>query len=118
MVEQFIFWILGIVEDDPIPDEIKCILFETKIRGEYKYIILKGYENEPNINAFTFCPLEAQWFNNTTLAKMHKDNFIYNIKYIINESFANNELKAVFKSKKIYFKYLDKIEFLFKIDIN
>lgn len=118
MVEQFIFWLIGLVEDDPIPDEIKCILFETKINGKYKYIQLKGYEDEPNVNSLAFCPLEAQWFNNITLAKMYKDNFIYNVKYIINESISNDSLKEIFMNKKIYFKYLNNMEFLFKVNID
>lgn len=116
MVEQFIFWILGIVEDDPLPDEINCLLFETKINGDYKYLQLKGYEKEPNVNSISFNPLEAQFFNNRTLARMKKDNFIYNAKYIINESVANAEIINVFNNKKIYFKYLDNLEYLFKIN--
>ena len=83
MVEQFIFWLLGIIEDDPLPDEVECILFNTRINGNYKYIELKGYEKEPNINAVSFSPLEAQFFYSFTLAKMQNENFVYNAKYII-----------------------------------
>lgn len=115
MVEQFVFWLLGIIEDDPLPDEVKCILFNTRINGNYKYIELKGYEKEPNINAVAFSPLEAQFFYSFTLAKMQNENFVYNAKYIINEAFSNKELKYIFKKCKIYFKYLNNINYLFTV---
>lgn len=115
MVKRFAFWLEGIVEDDPIPVEITHILFNTKQNGKYKYIELIGYENDINENDLTYFPLEAQFFFCNELAKLKENEFEYQCKYLIEESFDNIFLKKQFKNKKIYFKFKDKIQFLFKV---
>ena len=64
MVNEFIFWLEGIVEDDPLPEEVNVIIFKTNFNGEYKYIELLGYEQEVNENSLSYRTLEMQFFKN------------------------------------------------------
>ena len=43
MIDKFAFWLSGIVEDDPLPDEIDNILFLIKTNGSYKYTEMRGF---------------------------------------------------------------------------
>ncbi|MBE7075275.1 MAG: hypothetical protein E7376_04785 [Clostridiales bacterium] len=115
MVKQFTFWLEGLVEDDPLPDEIKIIVFNIRINGVYKYIELIGYEKEININSNVYYPLEAQFFSNLSLAKSSFHAFYNTVKYLIDESFSSAILKQSFKNRKIYLKFQEKAELLFNV---
>ena len=115
MVKKFTFWLEGLIEDDPLPAEITHILFNSRHNGNYKYIELLGYEKEINQNALAYYPLEAQLFFCNEIAKLNDNGFEYEVKYLIEECFSSRILKNQFKNKKIYFKYKEKINFLFKV---
>ena len=103
-MDLFTFWLLSIVEDDPIPYEINHIVF---VINQDNSITMGGCEQKPNLNnMFDYYPLEAQYFYLKNLSYLQ-------IKNLIDESFSNEELKFQFKKRKIYCSYFDNIEFLF-----
>lgn len=116
MVENFKLWLEGLLEDDPVPEEIDILLFNIKSNGEYKFIELIGYENQINSNAITYYPLESQFYWNHALAKQDNKTFIFEVKYIIEEAFASLILKTQLKNKKIYLKCNNEINYLFKVE--
>lgn len=115
MVKLFTSWLEGVVEDDPLFEEIDIIVFNTRFNGKYKYLELKGYEKYIFDNAIAFSPLEAQFFDCADLSKMNESKFCFNAKYLIEESFSSDNLKREFNNRKIYFKYKQKLEYLFDI---
>lgn len=66
--EEFISWIEGIIEDDPIPYEIKSLVFYLNSHFEIGF---SGTEKEKVeiVNRFFYEPLEAQFFYCTKLYK-------------------------------------------------
>ncbi|MBE7082289.1 MAG: hypothetical protein E7378_01230 [Clostridiales bacterium] len=115
MVKQFTFWLEGIFEDDPLPDEIDTLVFNVRHNGAYKYVELKGYEKKFIANANFYYPLEAQFFGNKQLAKQSEGLFEYNVKLCIEECFASANLKQQCHNRNVYFSNGDKLEFLFKV---
>lgn len=115
MVKQLEFWLEGIIEDDPIPEEIDILLFKVHKNGLYKYLELNGYEKEINNNSVTYYPLEAQFFNCKELAQLGDNLFYIRAKNIIEEAFSSSVLQQQLKGRKIFFQYGDRIDFLFRV---
>lgn len=115
MVDRFISWLEGILEDDPLPEEIDILVFNIRQNGKYKYIELIGYENHISENQIAYYPLEAQHFICNEMAKFDDEKFIFECKYLIEECFVSNILKYQLKNKKIYLKNNNKIDYLLKV---
>ncbi len=118
MIEEFTFWLLSIVEDDPIPYEISSICFCYTKNGEAKTLFMGGCEYSPRLRyLFDYFPLEAQFFNCKTLEKFYDDKYFDKIVCnLIDESFSNDILKKEFYGKKIYFgEYKSKLSYLFTV---
>ena len=66
--EEFISWIEGIIEDDPIPHEIKSLVFYLNSHFEIGF---SGTEKEKVeiVDRFFYEPLEAQFFYFSKLYK-------------------------------------------------
>ena len=114
MIEMMTFWLLSIVEDDPIPYEISSIFF-----CHYKHLLfMGGCEYKPLLNyMFDYFPLEAQYFDceqlHDIIGSKYYDAIVVDA---INESFSNNTLKHEFHNKKIYYgEYGKKLKYLFTI---
>jgi len=103
MVNRFTFWLEGIVEDDPLPTEIKNIVFVVKHNGKYKYLEMQGYEKEISPNAIFYRPLEAEFFSLKELSLDGENLFEYKVKTLIDEAFFSPSLKQQFAGRKIYF---------------
>lgn len=114
MIKAFTFWLEGLIEDDPLPDEIDVIVFKINFNGKYKYLSLLGLEKQPNFNQVPYMPLEAQGFIINDLLKASEKVLLYKIKELIDEAFSSQVLKQQFKNRKIYLFYKT-LEFLFKI---
>lgn len=118
IIEQFIFWLESIVEDDPIPYEIQYVSFVyTKINSSF-VLCVGGNEFKPNTNnIYDYFPLEAQYFNCPNLNSIKDELYYANlIKTCIDESFSSCILKQQFKNKLIYFgEYGKNLKFLFKV---
>lgn len=114
MTQELAFWIEGIVEDDPLGDEIKNIVFNI-IGNNYKHLEMLGYEGEPCENALVYRPLEAQFFNCNKLLKFSDEIFFNKIEYYIQEAFGSDILKQQFKNRKIYLKFKNNLKLLFVV---
>jgi len=95
MMEDFLFWLNGIEEDDPLPFEIDYIYF--CVNG--KFIMFGGNEREEKLALnFEYFPLEAQYFYH----KDFEDGNLYDIlRHLVEKALQHNEIKNRFKGKKI-----------------
>jgi hypothetical protein len=118
MIQQLRTWLLGIIEDDPIPYEIKNICFVySKYNGCF-ILSMGGTENKPYLNnLFDYYPLESQVFYCKSIMNIKDKDYYENlVKYMIDESFASFELKSNFMNRHIYFgEYGKNLEFLFVV---
>ena len=123
MITEFQFWLESIVEDDPIPYEIKNICFVYEKHNNAFVLSMGGCELKPNNNnIFDYYPLEAQFyfdksFNNIKIEK--EDYYKQIVKAVIDESFSSDYLKSQYNNRNIYFgEYGQTLEFLFTIKNN
>ncbi len=115
MTDELIFWLEEIVDDDPLPYEIKHITFlYTKQNGCFE-LCMGGTEQKPNPNnMFDYFPLEAQYFDLKDFAIFNEQYFVKLMCYFISEAFSSDYLKIQFKAKRIHFaKVGEKPKFLF-----
>lgn len=118
MIEQFIFWLCSIVEDNPIPYEINHISFVYRTSNKCISLAMGGTEYKPTLNnLFDYFPLEAQFFDCLDLLKISNINYYHRLlAQIINESFSVPYLKHQFKDRAIYLgEYGKSMEFLFNV---
>lgn len=93
--EDFVFWVLNIIEDDPIPYEIKNIYFVISFKNSVCALAFVGTENIENpLSSFEFYPLEAHWFRNLSYNQIKE---IYTAKVTVKDLIE----KAL--SENIYF---------------
>ena len=121
IIKNFSFWLESIVEDDPIPYEIKNICFVYTKTNSCFVLCMGGTEFKPNQNnIFDFFPLEAQFFNCFELNKINDEKYYRHlIKTCIDQSFSSNYLKYQYYKKCIYFgEYGERLEFLFQVEKN
>lgn len=115
MTDEIMFWLEEIVEDDPLPYEIKHITFLYTKQNGCISLCMGGTEQKPTLcNMFDYFPLEAQYFDLKELATSNEQYFVKLMCYFISEAFSNDYLKLQFNAKKIYFgKVGTKPKFLF-----
>lgn len=104
MPEDFVFWLKEIVEDDPIPYEIKHIYFSINLKNKICCLALGGRELPCSvISDFEYFPLEAQFFYNVSLNKIN-DLYLAKlaVKQLIEYAFSLPNIKKIFKHKTIY----------------
>ena len=118
MISDFTHWLEGIVEDDPVPYEVKNICFVYTQTNNCFSLFMGGTENYPTLNnMFDYFPLEAQYYNFNELYKI-KDlhHFTKMCKYLIDECFSSVVLKTQFAQKRIFWgEYGAKPELLFNL---
>lgn len=104
-LEDFLYWVLGIQEDDPLPYEINYIYFLISFSNNACTLVYAGSENfEKQPVNFEYFPLEAQYFYNQTFNQITEINLaLLALKQLLEDSFDNPEFKKMFKNKKIYF---------------
>lgn len=114
---DFYSWLTGLVEDDPIPLEIKSIIFYINKNFEIGF---SGSEDD-NIEIVdfgTFYPLESQYFYSQKLIEIINKNFEdkLNLMFAILEKLLKKYLKEnknIFFNKKIFYgKLFDKAKLL------
>lgn len=103
MIEDLRFWLEQIVEDDPIPYEIKHIIFYYVCDNAIT-LCMGGTEQKPTQNnMFDYFPLEAQYFNCKELNTIKDEDYFQRLlKSSLDECFSSGYLKNQFKDKKIY----------------
>ena len=105
VLEDFLYWILGIQEDDPLPHEINYVYFLITFSNNTCTLVYAGSENfEKQLVNFEYFPLEAQYFYNQTFNQITEINLaLLALKQLLEDSFDNKKFKIMFKNKKIYF---------------
>lgn len=100
MKNEIAYWLKQIVEDDPVPDEIKYIVFILNNRT----LSVGGYEILPqNVYQPEFYPLEAQYvFYNNLYNISDEKTRLEALCIEIDEAFYDIEIKLALKNKKIY----------------
>lgn len=109
MVNEFIFWVMGVLEDDPIPYEVKEIYFCLHRENGNIFLSFGGNEKKEKIVFnFEYYPLEAQFFpiidqNKFSLFSLRKllESALDNQDFF-NAFFEKNINYSVFGSKEIY----------------
>ena len=114
MVKKFAFWLEGIVEDTPLPDEVDIIVFKVDSNGNYKYLQMLGFEKQIDLNKVNFRPLEAEFFNVMEFFTNNEKLFQYRIKNMIDDAFGGAAIKQQFIGRKIFL-YNKNVEFLFDV---
>ena len=115
MFNEFVLWLLGIEEDDPIPYEVKHIYFY--VNG--KEIGFGGRENFcQEIKDFEYYPIESQYFPYSTVVV--KYNFsMTDFKLLLGEVFENEEIKKIYENKIMHIGYLYKsVVYSFEVEKN
>lgn len=94
---DFYSWLTGLVEDDPIPFEIKSIIFYVDKNYEIGFSGSEE-ENVEMIDFGTYFPLESQYFYSQKLIE------------ILNNSLEDKESLALNILKKLLTRYLKKAD--------
>ena len=109
MQKMFEFWVLGTLEDDPLPYEVRHIIFCLHKDG---FLSFGGQEILPKmIFNFEYYPLEAQFF---PIKKPQKFS-LYNLRNLLENALHNNVFAAAFKDKKIHFGIFESVE-IFEVE--
>lgn len=110
-----IFWLSSIVEDTPLPDEIKKIVIVVYSEKKNKYLKFLGYEKQIDINAPAFYPLEGQYFYYKDMLTLSEKEMILRIISTIEDSFYDKGLKHEYANREIFVYYGKNLKFLFKV---
>lgn len=118
---DFFEWVNGLVEDDPIPYEINCLVFYINENFEIGF---SGFESE-SINVVEFgpyFPLESEYFYSKRLIsilnsnKENKRNYVLKLLKEILIKFQQDDYKNIFLNRKIYYGLLFHNANLLKFD--
>lgn len=116
--EDFLFWVFAIIEDDPIPYEVKNVYFVISMQNNACALSLTGSELfESPVKSHEFFPLEAHYFKNLTYNEI-KDIFIakVTVKELIEKALENADFKRIFKNKSIHLTQAgEEIDYTFKV---
>jgi len=115
MVNSLKFWLASIIEDDPLPDEIKTIVFNVGDNGKFLTLSMFGYETILNINKMPYNPLEAQFFFDKNSSKLPIQKYLIRLKNSLDECFIDKQLYNGFYKRKIYIRYKGEETFLFEV---
>ena len=102
--EDFMFWIMSIMEDHPIPYEVKHLYFVISFNTGICSLVFVGTENfESPLTSFEYYPLEAQWFSSNTFHEIKEITLAkVTVKELIEKAFENSFFKREFTSKNIH----------------
>lgn len=111
------YWLASIVEDNPLPYEIKYIVFILHLCNSKFFLEMGGCDLFPNNSMFfPYYPLEAQFFYDKNLVVAGEINGkIKRVKMEIDESFSSLEIQKEFKGRKVYLYNNNKFIYLFKV---
>lgn len=119
MINEIENWLVGLVEDDPIPYEIKHIVFFYTDLNNCFVLKIGGFEILPDkVYQPEFFPLEAQFVFYRELLKIKNRQYFEDYaKKEIDDAFYSVYLKNQFKNRKIYFSQFGKSpQFLFNVN--
>lgn len=100
MKDEFVFWVLGVLEDDPIPYEVDDIYFCLHRENGNIFLSFGGNEKkEKRIFNFEYYPLEAQFF------KIENQNTfsLFSLRKLLEYAQENPTFLEAFRDKNLYF---------------
>lgn len=101
MLQEFIDWIVGLIEDDPIPYEIEYLIFCLDKSNDFEHIMFAGNEKlEKCFLNFEYFPLEAQFFN---VYKFKKNFSLFDLRKLIENALHFKNFKKIVENKKIIY---------------
>lgn len=116
--EEFFFWITSMVEDTPVPYEIKYLYFIVNFQNNCCILSFAGCERDENpLLNFEYYPLDAYHFANHSYMEI-KDIYLAKItaKELIEQALETYEFKKIFKNKKIFLCQLfGEVEYMFEV---
>lgn len=100
MREDFLLWLSGIQEDDPLPFEIKYIFFCVHTENTGVFFSYGANEKE-EVQAFNFeyYPLEAQYFYHKNI---EKGNAFEILRDLGQAALDDERTKRIFYNKTVY----------------
>lgn len=99
-LRYFIDWVVGTIEDFPIPYEISDIFFCLHCDNFYYYLSFGGNEKqEKMVFNFEYYPLEAQFFE---IANLEKEFTLYHLKILVRKALKNNYFRSFLFNKNIF----------------
>ena len=101
MQQFFELWVLGVLEDSPLPYEVTNIYFCLHKDNFFSYLSFGGSEfTLKKLFNFWFYPLDGQFFD----LKDTSQNFnLFNLRKLIENALKNKNFKSAFKNKKIFY---------------
>lgn len=100
MVNEFIFWVMGVLEDDPIPYEVKEIYFCLHRENGNIFISFGGNEKtEKKVFNFEYYPLEAQFF---PIIDQNKFS-LFSLRKVLETAFKNEDFFNAFLEKTAHY---------------
>lgn len=101
MQKCFENWVIGTLEDSPIPHEVKNIYFCLHKDNAFSYLSFGGNEfASKNLFNFWFYPLDAQFFNLNDISQTFN---LTNLRKLIEKALHNPQFYQHFHNKQIYF---------------
>ena len=103
LFEELKEWLIGILEEDPIPYEINYLYFMYGKINNMVYIRFLGCEIDNKENSdFTYNPLEAQFFYSHNLFKLFQNKTIISLKNFLIKSIhkINSDLSLLVLNNK------------------
>lgn len=100
MFENFLAWLSGIFEDDPIPSEVKNLYFVLHRENNYCFVSFAGNElHAPQLFNFEYYPLEAQFFD---VMKYDKNFNLTKLKLLVEKLLLSQKFAKDFFEKNIF----------------
>ena len=100
MKNEFIFWVLGVLEDDPIPHEVKDVFFCLHRENGNIFLSFGGNEKkEKRIFNFEYYPLEAQFFpipNQNTFS-------LFSLRMLLEDALNSQTFSTAFEGKNLFY---------------
>ena len=98
MQREFILWVMGVLEDDPIPYEVKEIYFCLHRKNGNIFLSFGGNEKKEKIVFnFEYYPLEAQFF-----ALQEQNKFtLFSLRKLLETAMKNEDFFKAFCDKNI-----------------
>lgn len=99
---EFVNWILGIEEDDPLDPEIRFIIFSLNTKNEVNSISYAGCENKQKIVcSFDYFPLEAQFFYDSNVFNLNKEDIAQVFKVLVKDILDNQDIYNLFNGRSV-----------------
>ena len=100
MEKEFIFWVMGVLEDAPIPYEVMEIYFCLHRENGNIFLSFGGNEKkEKMVFNFEYYPLEAQFFPIKNQLKFS----LFSLRKLLESALTNEDFYNAFQEKNLYY---------------